>query len=60
MTSSGSGFVMKTLPDVPVRRKSCRYGALCKRTDCRYYHEHRKYVNLAYISLKYIVFKSFN
>lgn len=41
MTSSCDGSVMRILPDVPIRRKSCRYGALCKRNDCRYYHEHK-------------------
>ncbi|XP_071037665.1 PAN2-PAN3 deadenylation complex catalytic subunit PAN2 isoform X2 [Parasteatoda tepidariorum] len=38
--SEDGGLIMKSLPDVPVssRKKHCRYGSLCKRSDCRYYH----------------------
>ncbi|XP_054716046.1 PAN2-PAN3 deadenylation complex catalytic subunit PAN2-like [Uloborus diversus] len=41
LTKSSDGSVMQSLPDVPIRRKNCRYGGLCKRVDCRYYHEYR-------------------
>ncbi|GFS40886.1 PAN2-PAN3 deadenylation complex catalytic subunit PAN2 [Nephila pilipes] len=37
---TADGSTMKTLPDFPIlRKKQCRYGSLCKRVDCRYYHE---------------------
>lgn len=34
--------VMKVLPDVLVtRKKACRYGSMCKRSDCIFYHEYK-------------------
>ncbi|XP_035212359.1 PAN2-PAN3 deadenylation complex catalytic subunit PAN2-like isoform X2 [Stegodyphus dumicola] len=45
LSKSSDVSVMRTLPDVPIRRKHCRYGGLCKRADCRYYHEHKNTEN---------------
>ncbi|GIY76008.1 PAN2-PAN3 deadenylation complex catalytic subunit PAN2 [Caerostris extrusa] len=40
MCESNDG--VKPLPNFSViQKKQCRYGSLCKRTDCRYYHEHK-------------------
>lgn len=43
---TADGSTMKTLPDFPIlRKKQCRYGSLCKRFDCRYYHEPKSIKN---------------
>ncbi|GFY60287.1 PAN2-PAN3 deadenylation complex catalytic subunit PAN2, partial [Trichonephila inaurata madagascariensis] len=43
---TADGSTMKTLPDFPIlRKKQCRYGSLCKRIDCRYYHEPKSVKN---------------
>ncbi|XP_055936356.1 PAN2-PAN3 deadenylation complex catalytic subunit PAN2-like [Argiope bruennichi] len=42
---------IKILPEFPVlRKKQCRYGSLCRRTDCRYYHEHKNNKNMQELS----------
>lgn len=42
LSESKEQSVMKVLPDVPVmRKKACRYGSLCKRSDCMFYHEYK-------------------